>query len=65
MDSWELRMINAYRNGQMRPVRKVVEDAALIETLQAAAELAGHELPAHLRAVHSNDAGEQPDRHAS
>lgn len=65
MDSWELRMINAYRNGQMRPVRKVVEDAALVETLKSAAELAGHELPAHLRAMHSNDAGEQTGKHAS
>ena len=57
MDSWELRMINAYRNGQMRPVRKVVEDATLLETLKAAADLVGHELPPQLRAMHSNDAG--------
>jgi CO/xanthine dehydrogenase Mo-binding subunit len=65
MDSWELRLINAYRNGQMRPVRKVVEDAALVETLQAAAELAGKELPAHLRAMHSNDAAEPTGRPTS
>jgi CO/xanthine dehydrogenase Mo-binding subunit len=57
MDSWEIRMINAYRNGQMRPVRKVVEDATLVETLKAAAELVGHELPEHLKAMHSDDAG--------
>lgn len=56
MDPWEIRLLNAYRNGQMRPVRKVVEDATLVETLQAAAELVGHELPAHLRAMTSNDA---------
>ena len=48
-------MVNAYRNGQMRPVRKVVEDATLIETIKAAAELVGHELPEHLKAMHSND----------
>ena len=55
MDSWELRLVNAYRNGQMRPVRKVVEDATLVETIQAAARLVGHELPRHLRDMHSND----------
>ncbi|HEY3230639.1 MAG TPA: xanthine dehydrogenase family protein molybdopterin-binding subunit [Roseiflexaceae bacterium] len=57
MDSWEIRMINAYRNGQIKPVRKVVEDATLVETLKAAAELVGYELPARLKAMHSNDAG--------
>lgn len=56
MDSWEIRMLNAYRNGQMRPVRKIVEDATLVETIKAAAELVGHELPEHLKAMHSNDA---------
>jgi CO/xanthine dehydrogenase Mo-binding subunit len=55
MDPWEIRLINAYRNGQLKPVRKVVEDATLIETLKAAAELVGHELPAHLKAMHSDD----------
>ena len=39
----------------MKPVRKVMEDATLIETIQAAAALVGHELPAHLKAMHSND----------
>ncbi len=55
MDPWEIRLINAYRNGQMRPVRKIVEDATLVETLQAAAQLVGHELPEHLRAMSSDD----------
>ncbi len=55
IDSWEIRLINAYRNGQMRPVRKVVEDATLIETIQAAAELIGYDLPAHLKAMNSDD----------
>lgn len=55
MDPWEIRMINAYRNGQMRPYRKVVEDATLIETIKAAAELVGHQLPSNLRAMHSDD----------
>jgi CO/xanthine dehydrogenase Mo-binding subunit len=56
IDSWEIRLINAYRNGTMKPVRKVMEDATLIETIQAAANLVGQELPAHLKAMHSNDA---------
>ena len=55
MDSWEIRLINAYRNGQTKPVRKVMEDATLVETIQAAAALVGHELPPHLKAMHSND----------
>jgi CO/xanthine dehydrogenase Mo-binding subunit len=54
MDPWELRMINAYRDGDMRPVRKVAEDCTLIETLQAAAKLTGHELPASLQALSSS-----------
>jgi len=55
MDPFEIRLLNAYRNGQMRPVRKLVEDATMIETLQAAAEMVGHELPERYRAMHSND----------
>lgn len=55
MDPWEIRFINAYRNGDMKPHRKVVEDATLIETMQAAAELVGHELPDDLLAMNSND----------
>ena len=55
MDPWRIRLVNAYRNGQMRPVRKVVEDATLVETIQAAAELVGHELSSDLRAMHSAD----------
>jgi hypothetical protein len=44
---------NAYRNGDERPYRKTVEDATLIETIQAAADLVGHELPAELRELRS------------
>jgi CO/xanthine dehydrogenase Mo-binding subunit len=53
LDPWELRLRNAYRNGDVRPYRKVVEDATLIETIQAAAELAGHELSPELKELHS------------
>src|SRR5689334_17073511 len=27
IDPWEIRLINAYRNGQIKPVRKIMEDA--------------------------------------
>lgn len=55
MDPWEIRFINAYRNGDIKPHRKVVEDATLIETMQAAAEMVDFELPEKLKAMHSND----------
>lgn len=45
IDPWEIRFINAYQNGDMKPHQKVVEDATLIEVMQSAAELVGHELP--------------------
>lgn len=55
MDPWEIRFVNAYRNGDTKPHRKIVEDATLIETMQAAAEMVGYELPEWLKAMHSND----------
>jgi len=53
MDPWTIRFVNAYRNGDLRPHRKHAEDATLIETIQAAAELVGHELPGEFRAMTS------------
>jgi CO/xanthine dehydrogenase Mo-binding subunit len=53
LDPWTLRFLNAHRNGDIKPHRKAVADATLIETMQAAAELVGHELPAELRAMTS------------
>jgi CO/xanthine dehydrogenase Mo-binding subunit len=41
MDPMEFRIVNAYRDGDMKAHRKVTEGAALIECIQAAAELAG------------------------
>jgi CO/xanthine dehydrogenase Mo-binding subunit len=55
MDPWEIRFLNAYRNGDMKPYRKVAQDATLIETMQAAAKMVGHELPEHLQAMSSWD----------
>jgi CO/xanthine dehydrogenase Mo-binding subunit len=53
LDPWTVRFRNAHRNGDTKPHRKLVADATLIETMQAAAELVGHELPADLRAMTS------------
>ena len=44
VDPWAIRLLNAYKDGDERPYRKIVEDATLIETIKAAAELVGHEL---------------------
>jgi CO/xanthine dehydrogenase Mo-binding subunit len=53
MDPWAIRFINAYRNGDMKPHQKVVEDATLIEVMQAAAMLVGHELPEEFKQMSS------------
>ena len=55
LDPWEIRFLNAYRNGDMRPHQKEVEDATLIEVMQAAAAMTGHELPEQLKAMSSWD----------
>ena len=53
VDPWAIRFINAYHNGDLKPHRKLAEDATLIETMQAAAALVGHVLPDDLRAMTS------------
>jgi CO/xanthine dehydrogenase Mo-binding subunit len=53
LDPWSIRFINAYRDGDMKPHRKLVEDATLIETMQAAAALVGQDLPAEFQAMTS------------
>ncbi len=40
MDPMEFRILNAYRDGDMKAHRKEVEGAALVECVQAAADLA-------------------------
>ena len=64
LDPWTIRFINAYHDGDMKPHRKLAEDATLIETMQAAAALVGHELPDDLRAITSapRDAGHDGGR---
>jgi CO/xanthine dehydrogenase Mo-binding subunit len=53
LDPWAIRFVNAYHDGDVKPHRKVVEDATLIETMQAAATLVGVDLPAEYRAMTS------------
>jgi CO/xanthine dehydrogenase Mo-binding subunit len=53
LDPWSIHFINAYKNGDMKPHQKEVEDATLIEVLQAAAELVGHELPEEYKQMSS------------
>lgn len=53
IDPWAIRFINAYRNGDMKPHQKVVEDATLIEVMQAAAEMVGHQLPEEYKKMSS------------
>ena len=58
MDPWEIRFLNAYRDGDMKPHQKVVEDATLIEVMQAAAQLVGHDLPEKLMQMKSGNGKE-------
>jgi CO/xanthine dehydrogenase Mo-binding subunit len=53
MDPWEIRFINAWRDGDTGPTMWKVTAAGLIETMQKAAEVGGIELPAHLMAMSS------------
>jgi len=53
LDPWSIRFINAYRNGEMKPHQKIVEDATLIEVMQAAAELDGYPLPEKFKTMSS------------
>ena len=53
LDPWTIRFRNAIRTGDIKPHRKPAADVALVETMQAAAALVGHELPAELRAMTS------------
>ena len=55
MCPWRFRLLNAYRNGDMKAYQKETKDAAVIETIQAAAELCGIELDDDLTSMNSND----------
>jgi len=53
IDSWEIRLKNAHKNGDITATRRAVQSAASIETIQAAARSCGVQLPGHLLAMDS------------
>jgi CO/xanthine dehydrogenase Mo-binding subunit len=53
MDPLQLRLKNAYRDGDMKAHRKIAEGTALIEVIQRAADLVGHPLPEEYRQLSS------------
>jgi CO/xanthine dehydrogenase Mo-binding subunit len=53
IDPLVFRFQNAYRDGDMKAHRKIVDGAALIEVMQRAADLVHHDLPAEYRAMSS------------
>jgi CO/xanthine dehydrogenase Mo-binding subunit len=59
MDPLQLRLKNAYRDGDMKAHRKRAEGTALVEVMQKAAELVGHELPDEYRRMSSVSRAEE------
>ena len=57
MDPMEFRILNAYRDGDMKAHRRVTKNAALIECVQAAASLADWPLSERFRAMSSSRDG--------
>jgi CO/xanthine dehydrogenase Mo-binding subunit len=54
IDPLQFRLRNAYRDGDIKAHRKVASGTALIEVIQRAAELVGHELPEEYRSMSSS-----------
>jgi CO/xanthine dehydrogenase Mo-binding subunit len=54
IDPLQFRLRNAYRDGDMKAHRKIASGTALIEVIQRAAALVGHELPAEYAAMSSS-----------
>jgi CO/xanthine dehydrogenase Mo-binding subunit len=55
LDPLQLRLMNAYRDGDMKAHRKLAEGTALIEVIQKAAAMVGHELPPEYLALSSTE----------
>ena len=53
MDPWEIRFINAWRDGDKGVTQYPVQAAGTIEAMKKTAELAGIQLPDHLLAMNS------------
>jgi CO/xanthine dehydrogenase Mo-binding subunit len=62
MDPFEIRVLNGYRNGDMRPYQKVVSDATLVEVVKTAADMVGHPLGERFQAMNSWDRDYSPPR---
>jgi CO/xanthine dehydrogenase Mo-binding subunit len=58
LDPLELRIRNAYRDGDLKAHRKVASGTALIEVVQRAAEMVGHPLGEEYRRVSSTTSRE-------
>src|SRR3954452_13056723 len=56
IDPLRLRLLNAYRDGDMKAHRKVASGTALIEVIQKAADMVEHELPDEFRSLSSTEA---------
>lgn len=54
IDPLRLRLINAYRDGDLKAHHKIASGTALIEVIRRAAELVGHELPDEYRSLTSS-----------
>ena len=54
IDPLRLRLINAYRDGDLKAHHKIASGTALIEVIRRAAELVGHELPDDDRSLTSS-----------
>ncbi len=59
IDPWEIRFINAYREGEQTPTQRVLDSVAMIEVMQTLAQKAGVELPPDLKAMSSAERRER------
>jgi CO/xanthine dehydrogenase Mo-binding subunit len=57
MDPWEIRFINAFRDGEKTATGRIVDSVALVEVMQTLAAKAGVELPDKLKAMSSAERG--------
>jgi CO/xanthine dehydrogenase Mo-binding subunit len=64
MDPMEFRILNAYRDGDMKPHRRLAKNTALIECVQVAAEKARWPLSPEAKSASSLVGGGTPDRAA-
>ena len=62
MDPFEIRLLNGYRNGDMRPYQKVVGDATLVEVMQARLRWWGILSANAYKSMHSWDRDYSPER---